>query len=318
MSATVNKILQIARAEIGVKATDYKRCKYNNWFYGSNVSGNNYDWCQVFVDWVFNQAGSLNLLYTKTAGCGVGGKAFYDKGQLHKSGFKPGDIVYFHWSNDKSNWIPNTYSLDHVGIIESVNSNGTITTIEGNTGSTSNGEVMRRVRSLSCVSCVGRPKYSAESTAKPAAVKTNSIPDVFYRVRTNGKWLKEVDNLLSYAGLIGRPITDIAIKVSKGSVKYRVHIKGGGWLPYVTGYNISDHKNGYAGDNKVIDAIEVYYNTPSDIAKKSGYLRAKYRVSPVKGGYYPWQYDNEKTGGQDGYAGVFGKSIDRVQITLLK
>ena len=30
-----------------------------------------------------------------------------------------------------------------------------------------------------------------------------------------------------------------------------------------------------------IDCIEVYYYTPSDIVSKSGYLRAKYRVSPV-------------------------------------
>ena len=47
--------------------------------------------------------------------------------------------------------------------------------------------------------------------------------------------------------MVGDAITDVAIKVSQGSVKYRVHVKGGEWLPYVTDYNINDAKNGYAG-----------------------------------------------------------------------
>lgn len=141
-------------------------------------------------------------------------------------------------------------------------------------------------------------------------------PDVIYRVKAGGKWLPEVKNLADFAGVVGKPITDVAIKVTKGTVKYRVHIKGGGWLSYVTGYNINDHINGYAGNGKVIDAIEIYYSTPSDYSKKNGYLKAKYRVSPLKGNYYSYQYDNEKTNGQDGYAGDFGTSIDRLQITL--
>ena len=141
-------------------------------------------------------------------------------------------------------------------------------------------------------------------------------PDVIYRVKAGGKWLPEVKNLADFAGIEGKAITDVAIKVTKGSVKYRVHIKGNGWLPYVTGYNIKDHNNGYAGNGKVIDAIEIYYSTPSDYSKKNGYLKAKYRVSPLNGNYYSYQYDNEKSNGQDGYAGDFGTSIDRLQIAL--
>ena len=51
---------------------------------------------------------------------------------------------------------------------------------------------------------------------------------------------------------------------------------------------------------------------PSNLKNSLGYyLKAKYRVSPVSGNYYSYQYDNEKGNGQDGYAGVFGKAIDR-------
>ena len=162
---------------------------------------------------------------------------------------------------------------------------------------------------------------STSSTTKNASTTTTTkvvIPDVIYKVRTGGKWLPEVKNLNDYAGITGQAITDLAIKVSNGTVKYRVHIKGGSWLPYVTGYNINDSNNGYAGNGKIIDAIEVYYMTPSDVIKSIGYLKAKYRVSALNNNYYDFQFDNEKSNNQDGYAGSFGKSIDRIQITLSK
>ncbi len=167
MAASVKKILDIAKAEIGTKATAVKKCKYNTWYYGTTVSGSAYDWCEVFIQWVFNQAKASDMLYTKTASCGVQGKVFKDKGRLVTSGYKPGDLVMFHWSNQKSSYVPSVYTLDHVGIIESVNSDGkTITTIEGNTGSSTNGEVMRRVRNLSSVSCACRPAYEDQSMDK--------------------------------------------------------------------------------------------------------------------------------------------------------
>ena len=141
---------------------------------------------------------------------------------------------------------------------------------------------------------------------------------MLYRVRAGGKWYGEVNDLSDYAGVIGKPITDVAMKATAGRVRYRVHIKGGKWLPYVSGYNLSDYHNGYAGSGRQIDAVEIYYYTPDNIVKEQGYYKAKYRVSPTSGGYYSWQYDNETSGNQDGYAGVFGKTIDRLQVTLSK
>lgn len=155
------------------------------------------------------------------------------------------------------------------------------------------------------------------SSNVPTTTPTTT-PDVVYRVRAGGKWLPEVTNLADYAGVTGEAITDVAVKVTKGSVKYRVHVRGGGWLPYVTGCNINDGDNGYAGDRKPIDAIEIYYNTPADIVSKTGYLRAKYRVAPIGGKYFDWQYDNETSNGQDGYAGEFGRALDWLQIVLDK
>ena len=153
----------------------------------------------------------------------------------------------------------------------------------------------------------------SSSASKPSSGTSATAVTVTYRVRTTkGSWLPEVTNLNDYAGLRGQAITDVAIKVSKGSVKYRVHVKGGGWLSWITGYDLND-AYGYAGNGKPIDAIQVYYYTPEGVRP---YRKAKYRVSPLNGSYWPWQYDTETKNSQDGYAGSFGKQMDRLQIAI--
>ena len=143
-----------------------------------------------------------------------------------------------------------------------------------------------------------------------SSVPSSNVVNVYYRVKTQKHgWLPEVKNLEDYAGWENSPITGLAIRVDKGSIKYRVHIKGGNWLPYVTGCNINDFNNGFAGDGKnIIDAVEVYYFTPNDIRP---YKKAKYKVNN-----YDWQYDSEKTNGQDGYAGVYGVNATKFQIVI--
>lgn len=149
-----------------------------------------------------------------------------------------------------------------------------------------------------------KSKMSGSETVKPS----NDV-NVYYRVKTKKHgWLPEVKNLNDYAGWEDSPITDVAIKVDKGDVWYQVHTKGGKWLPKVTGYNIYDSENGYAGNGKQIDAIRVYYSTPSNIRP---YKKAKYKVNN-----YSWQYDDEKTNGQDGYAGSYGTNVTKFQIVI--
>ena len=152
------------------------------------------------------------------------------------------------------------------------------------------------------------------STNISATINKNLAVNAYYRVYANGKWYAEVKNLEDFAGDDKNAIRGIAIKVDNGSVKYRVHIRNGNWLPYVTGCNINDIINGYAGNCKNdIDALEVYYTTPSGYT----YKKAKYRLAPINStSYYAWQYDNETTNGQDGYAGQFGKSFGRFQIII--
>lgn len=131
---------------------------------------------------------------------------------------------------------------------------------------------------------------------------------------TDGTILPSVKNTNDFAGIRGKKIAAVSIKVNKGKVKYRVHVLGGKWISWKTGYdfNFKNGKNGYSGnENKAIDAIQIIYTAPSGIKKK-----VKYRVSPVNKDYFSWQVGVEKNNKQDGYAGDYKTAIDRLQITM--
>ena len=150
-----------------------------------------------------------------------------------------------------------------------------------------------------------------ETTTSPTSQNVN----VYYKVKTQKHgWLGEIKNcnandpVNGYAGWENSPVIGLALKVDKGTVKYRVHVKGGNWLGWITKYDISDYYNGYAGNNKPIDAVQIYYYTPDDIRP---YKKAVYKVNN-----YGWQHDTETKNGQDGYAGLFGNNVTKLQVTI--
>lgn len=156
----------------------------------------------------------------------------------------------------------------------------------------------------------------ANESAQPSGGHYNVPVDFFYAVRAGGKEYPEVRNLTDCAGVRGKAITDLKIRCNVGWVEYQVHIKEdkekgikGRWLPMVSGCDWNDNNNGYAGNGCPIDAVRVIYHAPDGST-----LKAQYRVSSVNGNYYSWQYNNETGGGQDGYAGAFGREIDRFQL----
>lgn len=141
-------------------------------------------------------------------------------------------------------------------------------------------------------------------------VKPSNDVNIYYQVETKEDGvLPMVKNLEDYAGWKNHPIRYLAMKVDKGSIKYRATTKSGKTLGWVTQCNIKDHKNGCAGNGEPICTVEVYYYTPNDIRP---YKKAKYRVNN-----YSWQYDNETKNGQDGYAGVKGVIATKFQIEIV-
>lgn len=86
--------------------------------------------------------------------------------------------------------------------------------------------------------------------------------DIIYKVHyKGGKWLPEVKNREDYAGIYNKPIDAIAIKTNTGKkINYRVHLRRKNkWLPFVSGYDVNNSNNGYAGIlGQEIDAIQIY------------------------------------------------------------
>ena len=175
----------------------------------------------------------------------------------------------------------------------------------GNTGESYGGHLHWEVRDQNDTRIDPTPYLDSDLPSNPVSRDVN----VFYRVRTQKHgWLPEVRNLEDYAGWEDSPITDIAIRVDKGKVRYRVSPMNEDFLPYVTGYDIEDYNNGFAGVNKPIDRVEVYYYTPDDIRP---YKKAKYRINQL-----PWMYDNEKDASGDDFAGEKGVNVTKFQIVI--
>ena len=138
--------------------------------------------------------------------------------------------------------------------------------------------------------------------------KDNTI-NVFAQGYTNEDgWLLQVKNNEDYVGWKNHPLRYLALKVDKGTIKYRVTTVSGKTLGWITGCNINDLINGCAGNGEPIATVEVYYYTPDSIRP---YKRAKYRVNN-----YAWQYDTETSKGQDGYAGIKGVTATKFEIVI--
>ena len=136
-STTGTELMKIAQKEVGTKTGK----KYWEAYFGTKFrNGDSTPWCGTFVTWCFKKAGLYSLI-----------KDIEDYGNL---GYVPSYSAY---ANKKKIWVSANKakagdiiifgSSSHVGLVKSVSGN-VITTIEGNTGSTRNGEVKQKTYSL--------------------------------------------------------------------------------------------------------------------------------------------------------------------------
>lgn len=206
--ATAEKILEIARSQIGAKESPAKsdNVKYNTAYYGREVSDGKHPWCAVFVWWVFREAGAPELYYGggETAYCPTL-MSFHKKQKV--TDYRPGDIVFFNFSGKSS--------AGHVGICESWD--GTyITTIDGNTGSASEdngGAVLRRRRHKKFIVGAYRPEYQEDDDMTQD--QFNSFMDNYLKAKAKepaSDWAKpfidtaiDVGAMTDVGGTIERP-----------------------------------------------------------------------------------------------------------------
>ena len=120
-------------------------------------------------------------------------------------------------------------------------------------------------------------------------------PIIYYQVYDNkkNKWLPKVKaNTNSYAGNFGNGVSGLKID----NLTYRVHDKvKNKWLPYITGS--SDYAGNLPND---IDGVQI--------------KNAIYRVHIKNGEWLSWVSKVDDS--SSGYAGIYGKVIDAVQIKL--
>jgi hypothetical protein len=159
---TAEQVLDVARRELGTRETPVNRQKY-----GAAYGSNGVAWCLIFCWWVMQQASGTALL-PRSAYTPFAIDWFRTRAALG-SAPRPGAVVFFNWRTRNSRPWPQP---EHVGFVEAVHTDGSITTIEGNTQSggagnqSDGGGVYRRRRATTNVVGYGYPAYSA---AAPAA-----------------------------------------------------------------------------------------------------------------------------------------------------
>lgn len=157
--ATVEELLSIARAQIGVKENppDSNSVIYNDWFWGEGTHGPDFPWCAAWVAWCFDKAGVK--LPMRTASCSKLMNAAKNAGMWVTTNFKPGDITIYDFSGKRR-------TATHCGIVEKVIPDYGVTAIEGNTsisGSQSNGGmVCRKERHNKFIIGVVRPIFDED------------------------------------------------------------------------------------------------------------------------------------------------------------
>ncbi|MEU1406376.1 peptidoglycan-binding protein [Streptomyces sp. NPDC005728] len=117
-------------------------------------------WCDMTVSYAAAHSDNLSAVGGKYAYTVAHARAFRSRGRWHYGigGIRAGDIVFFDWSGSRS-----IGAIDHVGVVEAVHSNGTVTTIEGNTSDL----CRRRLRNSSMIVGYGRPGYGDADPLPP-------------------------------------------------------------------------------------------------------------------------------------------------------
>jgi peptidoglycan hydrolase-like protein with peptidoglycan-binding domain len=164
VSGILVSVLNAARSKLGVSENPpgSNDQEFGAWYsqqYGGNWNGQ--PWCAMFVNWCLVQGNALDVVHFSYCPAGV---AEYQRAGRWGTTPKPGAVVFYQWTEP----VP-----QHVGIVESVNPDGSIIAIEGNTSVSvqdNGGIVMRRQRKVGIVG-YGYPVYSpAPITPAPTPV----------------------------------------------------------------------------------------------------------------------------------------------------
>lgn len=150
---TAARVLEVARSQLGTVESPPNS---NRTKYGAAYGLNGQPWCAIFTWYVFQQAG-LGHLHPKTAYTPTLADWYRARGQWSTTP-RIGSLVFFDFPGDGVN------RISHVGLVEGINRDGSVITIEGNTSAGTSGSqrdgggVYRRTRKVGIVG-YGHPAY---------------------------------------------------------------------------------------------------------------------------------------------------------------
>ncbi|MEV0619794.1 CHAP domain-containing protein [Nonomuraea sp. NPDC050404] len=164
VNVTARQVVDLAKAQVGTSENaSGGGTKFQQWYAdspratetvqrdgGSRQDYLNAAWCSMFVSWVGEESGARSQVgwdaYT------VAHAKWFAANDRWGTEARPGAVVFFSWDGGKS-----LSDIQHVGFVVKDNGDGTISTVEGNTG---NGKVEERVRPTSQVVGYGYPHYA--------------------------------------------------------------------------------------------------------------------------------------------------------------
>ncbi|MEU8322153.1 CHAP domain-containing protein [Nonomuraea sp. NPDC048881] len=165
VNVTAQQVLAMAKAQVGTSENAYGGgTKFQKWYADSQRAAEtiardggtramylNAPWCSIFVSWVGEHTGARPQVGWDA--WTVAHAKWFAANDRWGAEARPGAVVFFSWGGSKS-----LDAIQHVGFVVKDNQDGTISTIEGNTG---NGKVEERVRPKSQVVGYGYPQYAS-------------------------------------------------------------------------------------------------------------------------------------------------------------
>ncbi|WP_067478429.1 CHAP domain-containing protein [Actinomadura hibisca] len=159
---TADDAIKMAKSQVGVKENSNGETKYQDWYMttsraretvkrdGGSIQGyNDAQWCSMFVSWLGERL-DFNDQFGEDAWTVEHARFFQKEGRWGTKP-KPGAIVFFAWDGGKGN-----HDIVHVGMVIKDNGDGTVKTVEGNTGNA----VQIKTRNTAQIVGYGYPDYA--------------------------------------------------------------------------------------------------------------------------------------------------------------
>ncbi|MFV2173097.1 CHAP domain-containing protein [Actinomadura sp. LOL_016] len=161
-----SEVIDLAKEQVGIEEEGAgEMTKFHDWYVSTphaeataaRDGGFSVDaykgaqWCDMFVSWLGSQTGVKNMGWDAYT---VQHASWFKDNDRWGEKAKPGAVVFYDWSAGSGGDIGD---IDHVGIVEEDNGDGTISTIEGNVDNS----VQEKTRDKGQVVGYGYPDYAA-------------------------------------------------------------------------------------------------------------------------------------------------------------